>query len=66
MGSQFMGPPWERVVVERPTRCDDCGRTVPIGGQVDIRHGEKLMDALSRSAYPNDPTTFCIPCVTPL
>jgi hypothetical protein len=36
-----------------------------MGRLVVIRHGEQLHDPGERAAFADDPTAFCVPCVTP-
>lgn len=51
--------PWERVRLMKASRCVACGRLIPVGHCADVRHGERI------GIYPEDPTTFCVPCTTP-
>jgi hypothetical protein len=59
------GPDWKVTVSDGTARCmsDDCeGAAIPAGVNVHTRDGRML----NPQAYPNDPTSFCEPCITPL
>ena len=56
---------WEVTVSDGQSVChgDDCeGAVIPAGASVHTRYGNQ---SECPEAYPNDPTTFCEPCVTP-
>lgn len=41
--------------------CSECHKIIPVGEEVHIRDGRYA----SIEAYPEDPSTFCAPCVLP-
>lgn len=46
---------WERRISEGTQICKACKKAIVAGAQVDVR----------LDGYPEDPSTFCVPCVTP-
>lgn len=56
---------WTTSISDGTVKCngDDCaGACIPQGKKVQTRHGN---ESSMPSAYPDDPTSFCVPCVTP-
>jgi hypothetical protein len=47
---------WKRSQSDGSAICSKCKRTVMVGESIDTRI----------DGYPEDPTVFCTPCVTPV
>ena len=61
MPANFVPIDWSTEVSDGTAVCSACDKTIPPGDEVQVRDGRRA----SIEAYPDDPSKFCVPCVTP-